>query len=269
MSRSCWMDLDTTLGGGAGNYGVRCDATVCNPVIYAPGPFGTFPGVGWLKHLNISLQCAANGIDWQAGNTLRISDSVIQGYAQYGVRAGVRRGGYGGFELANVLRRSGSVRQSTGRYWASRSDRARQPASRSRAARRPTGTFPSVREYRNYRLPLLHCRAARHARVLRTRCTQEAPSPMEQDSITVTTPDIAGATHLRLAASNSDWRAHVEQAPYGTGNYAVRDERLPEPRPAPTASAPSPTPRPRSQILQRGPPHLLSRCWTSGRAIWS
>ena len=47
--------LDTTLGGGAGNFGVRCDATVCNPVIYAPGPFATFPGVGWLKHLNISL----------------------------------------------------------------------------------------------------------------------------------------------------------------------------------------------------------------------
>ncbi len=47
--------LDTTLGGGGGNYGVRCDATACNPVIYAPGPFGTFPGVGWLKHLNIAL----------------------------------------------------------------------------------------------------------------------------------------------------------------------------------------------------------------------
>lgn len=35
--------LDTSLGGSEGNYGVRCDATVCNPVIYAPGPFGTFP----------------------------------------------------------------------------------------------------------------------------------------------------------------------------------------------------------------------------------
>ena len=35
--------LDTTLGGGGGNDGVRCDATVCNPMIYAPGPFATFP----------------------------------------------------------------------------------------------------------------------------------------------------------------------------------------------------------------------------------
>lgn len=62
--------LDTTLGGGSGNYGVRCDATVCNPVIYAPGPFGTYPAVGWLKNLNISLQCAGNGVDWQSGNPL-------------------------------------------------------------------------------------------------------------------------------------------------------------------------------------------------------
>jgi hypothetical protein len=84
--------LDTTLGGGAGNYGMRCDATVCNPVIYAPGPFGTFPGVGWRKNLNLSMQCGGNGIDWQAGNTLRISDSVIQatrktasGWARSGV----------------------------------------------------------------------------------------------------------------------------------------------------------------------------------------
>src|SRR5256886_3530378 len=49
--------------------------------------------VGWLKHLNISLQCAGNGVDWESGNTLRISDSVIQGFAQYGVRVGTKRGG--------------------------------------------------------------------------------------------------------------------------------------------------------------------------------
>ena len=36
--------LDTGLGNG----GVRCDAAVCDPVIYAPGSFRTFPGVGWL-----------------------------------------------------------------------------------------------------------------------------------------------------------------------------------------------------------------------------
>jgi len=54
--------LDTSLG-----YGTRCDATVCNPVVYAPGPFATAAAVGWLKNMNISLQCGGNGVDWQSG----------------------------------------------------------------------------------------------------------------------------------------------------------------------------------------------------------
>ena len=75
--------LDTGLGGG-----LRCDSTFCGPAVYAPGPFNVFSAVGWLKHLNISLQCVGNGVDWESGNTLRISDSVVQGFAQYGVRTG-------------------------------------------------------------------------------------------------------------------------------------------------------------------------------------
>ena len=100
--------LDTSLGGAS----VRCDTSICNPVIFAPGPFAKFPGVGWLEHLNISLQCGGNGIDWQSGNTVRVSDSVIQGYAQYGLRAGVRRGGYGEFELDKRVRGGGAVCES-------------------------------------------------------------------------------------------------------------------------------------------------------------
>src|SRR5207245_7220909 len=77
-------------------------------VVYAPGPFNTFSAVGWLKNLNISLQCRGNGIDWQSGNSVRISDSVIQGYAQYGVRGGTKRGGFGGTQLTNVYQEVGS-----------------------------------------------------------------------------------------------------------------------------------------------------------------
>src|SRR4051794_1177437 len=73
-----------------------------------------FFAVGWLKNLNISLQCAGNGVDWQSGNTLRISDSVIQGYAQYGVRGGTRRGGFGGLALDNLYEESGGCSNPTG-----------------------------------------------------------------------------------------------------------------------------------------------------------
>ena len=55
--------LDTSLGGG-----LRCDSTACSPAVYAPGPFNVFSAVGWLKNMNISLQCVGNGVDWESGN---------------------------------------------------------------------------------------------------------------------------------------------------------------------------------------------------------
>lgn len=86
---------------------IRCDAEFCGSYVTAPGPFNVGSAVGWLKNMNISPQCHGNGVDWQSGNTLRISDSVIQGFQQFGVRTGVRRGGYGGTELDNVYMEEG------------------------------------------------------------------------------------------------------------------------------------------------------------------
>jgi hypothetical protein len=86
---------------------IRCDAKFCGSFVTAPGPFNTWSAVGWLKHLGISPGCHGNGVDWQSGNTLRISDSVIQGFAQFGVRTGHPKGGYGGTELDNVYMEEG------------------------------------------------------------------------------------------------------------------------------------------------------------------
>jgi len=52
--------------------------------------------VGWLKHINGNLQCAGNVITWLSGNGLRVSDSVVQGFSQYGIRTGHPAGGYNG-----------------------------------------------------------------------------------------------------------------------------------------------------------------------------
>ncbi len=52
--------------------------------------------VGWLKHINGNLQCSGNVVTWLSGNGLRVSDSVIQGFSQYGIRTGVPTGGYNG-----------------------------------------------------------------------------------------------------------------------------------------------------------------------------
>ena len=90
--------LDTTLGGK----GVTCNPAYCGAYVTAPGPFNRWSAVGWLKHLNLSLQCAGKGVEWLSGNGLRISDSVIQGWSVFGVRVSNQRGGYGGFISENV-----------------------------------------------------------------------------------------------------------------------------------------------------------------------
>ena len=90
--------LETALGGG----GVTCNPSFCGAVISAPGPFNRWSAVGWLKNLNLSLQCAGKGVEWISGNGLRISDSVIQGWSVFGIRASNQRGGYAGLMIDNV-----------------------------------------------------------------------------------------------------------------------------------------------------------------------
>jgi len=64
----------------------RCDTSFCSSAIVGPGPYSTNAGVLTVEDSNISLQCLGNGIDNQDGNTTKISNSVIQGWAQFGIR---------------------------------------------------------------------------------------------------------------------------------------------------------------------------------------
>jgi hypothetical protein len=86
---------------------LACSTSFCGAVVTAPGPFGTNPAVGHIKNANISMQCSGNGVDCGSGNTLEISDSVVQGYAQYGVRGGLTGGGFGNLKLVNVYEEGG------------------------------------------------------------------------------------------------------------------------------------------------------------------
>jgi hypothetical protein len=212
--------LDTALATGTSDYGVLCNATVCNPVIYAPGPFSTNAAVGWLKNLNISMQCAGNGIDWQSGNTVKISDSVIQGFAQYGVRAGIKRGGYGGFELDNVYEEVGSCTNPAGAIGEA-GVIAQGATVKVEGAVAPVGSVPlfantGSTDYRYY--------------IVATSSTYGASNPLYagralttgSGNITVTTPDVAGAaTFDLLRVTYVSPNNPREQAPYGTGSYAV------------------------------------------------
>src|SRR5579863_6960683 len=211
--------LDTALATGSSDYGVLCNASVCNPVIYAPGPFSSNAAVGWLKHLNISLQCSGNGIDWQSGNTVKISDSVIEGYAQYGVRAGIKRGGYTGFELNNVYEEAGCTNPAGTIGQAGVI--AQGATVKVVGAVPPSGTIPQFAntgstDYRYY--------------IVANSATLGASNPLYaghalsngSGNISVTTPDVAGAsTFDLLRVTYVSAGAPREQAPYGTGNFAV------------------------------------------------
>jgi hypothetical protein len=212
--------LDTSLAAGSSDYGVLCNASICNPVIYAPGPFSSNAAVGWLKNLNISLQCTGNGIDWQSGNTVKISDSVIQGFAQYGVRAGVKRGGYNGFELDNVYEEVGSCTNPSGAIGEA-GVIAQGATVKVEGAVLPSGVVPQFAntgsiDYRYY--------------IVANSATYGASNPLYaghaltngSGNITVTTPDVAGAsTFDLLRVTYLNLNNPREQAPYGTGNYAV------------------------------------------------
>ena len=99
------------LDGLHSSSGLECTPSFCGTVIKAPGPFsgtggygsgGDNAALGWIKNANLDLQCMGNGVDWQSGNNLRITDSVIQGYPQFGVRGGLAKGGYGMLSMENV-----------------------------------------------------------------------------------------------------------------------------------------------------------------------
>ncbi|HEY7352913.1 MAG TPA: hypothetical protein VH596_09135, partial [Terriglobales bacterium] len=195
---------------------LRCDNTFCGPAVYAPGPFNVFSAVGWLKNLNISLQCAGNGVDWESGNTLRISDSVIQGYAQYGVRGGTRRGGFGGMELDNVYQEVGNCSNPTGNIGeagvVAQGSRVKIEGGEGPSGKIPLFANAGTTDYRYY--------------IVAHNASLGASNPLYAGraltngtgNITVTIPDITGASTfdlLRVTASGP------EQAPYGTGNFAV------------------------------------------------
>jgi hypothetical protein len=86
----------------------RCDATFCSSVIYGPGPFATNAGLIWFEKSNLSLNCRGNGITMLNGNTLHVSDVVIQGFNQWGVKTGTVAGGFGPSTFDNVYEEVGN-----------------------------------------------------------------------------------------------------------------------------------------------------------------
>jgi hypothetical protein len=204
------------LSAGLG-YGIRCDPTFCGSYVTAPGPFNKWSAVGWLKNLNLSAQCQGNGVDWQSGNTLRISDSVVQGYNQFGVRTGVPRGGYGSTALENVYMEAGNCKNKLGNIGAAGVIAMGQKLNWL-GGEGPQGKIPlfantGTTDYRYYIVP--HHPKHGYGNPLYAGRAKSSGG----GNITITAPDITGADRFDLLrVTPPDGR---EQAPYGTGNFAV------------------------------------------------
>lgn len=76
-------------------------------MIYAPGPNNPNGAVGFINGLDCSLQGAGDCINWESGDDLFITDSIIQGFCDVGIRMSLRRGGGGALTAKGVHYESG------------------------------------------------------------------------------------------------------------------------------------------------------------------
>jgi len=213
--------LDTTLGGG----GVTCNPTFCGAVVSAPGPFNRWSAVGWLKNLNLSLQCAGKGVEWLSGNGVRISDSVIQGWSVFGVRVSNQRGGYTGLMTDNVYFEASPSCKQHSPYGnvgsAAIIAEGVQAKIAGLGANSPAGVFPNWGSPSGSR-DSLYWVVPVHAKF-----GDGVPLPAGyawkngSASITATFPKINGASSYKILKIDWDGSSIPRPYPQGTGNYLL------------------------------------------------
>ena len=95
------IDGMTNLGGGDI---FRANANFVGNMVYIRGDQGA-AAVPYIHHLEASMQCGGNGIRNVAGNTMHVTDSVIQGTSQYSIYYG---NGMNPWEIDNVYYETGT-----------------------------------------------------------------------------------------------------------------------------------------------------------------
>lgn len=213
--------MDRIDVGGVGS-AIRCDTAFCGSAIYAPGPFSSYAAVGWIKNSDLSMQCGGNGVDWQSGNTLHISDTIIQGYPQYGLRGGHKRGGYGSIQLDNAYMETGNcINPQFGRA-ASAGIIGQGGDLAFRGGEGPQGQIPLFRqdvgtttEYRIWVVP----RSTTYGPGVPLLAGREVVGNASQ--VQLTFYDVGAADHYDVLKTQVTGSLTSYGAPSGTGNYQV------------------------------------------------
>jgi hypothetical protein len=89
-----------------GTQGLLCTANHCGSYVYSGGGSSGAPVIS-ISNANISPQCNGNGVTIYGNNTVRISDSVIQGFGMWAVNTQTLLGNFGGTTLENVYMEEG------------------------------------------------------------------------------------------------------------------------------------------------------------------
>jgi len=74
----------------------------CGSMLYFPGPGSANATVAWLKNVDLSENCSGNGLTAFNGNTVIWDGGITQGFAQYGLSTGNRRGGFSNTILNDI-----------------------------------------------------------------------------------------------------------------------------------------------------------------------
>jgi len=202
---------------------IECNETRCGTLLVVPGPFShpANAAVGWVKNANISMQCRGNGIDWQSGNTLRVSDTVIQGYNQFGLRGGTGRGGYGTIAMDNIYMEASRVCKNPLGNVGVAGVLMQGSSLDYRGGEGPSGYYPEfaktgARRYDYYVV-------AKHEKFGNSNPLYAGYALTSgAGDISVTIPDIPGALSFDvLRVTQGEWPF---AAPTGTGEYAVASD---------------------------------------------
>jgi hypothetical protein len=90
-----------------GSQALLCTANHCGSYVYSWGGSSGAPVIS-ISNANISPQCGGNGVTVYGNNTVRVTDSVIQGFGMWAVNTQTILGNYGGTTLDNLYMEEGA-----------------------------------------------------------------------------------------------------------------------------------------------------------------
>lgn len=191
--------------------------------------FPTVPPVvrfsGALKELDGSPRVSISEVtfsifkDAEGGNTVQISNTVIEGYAQFGIRAGAARGGFGGLKMDNVYEEVGNCSNPAGNI-GNAGVIAQGGTVRISGGEGPSGTLPCF--LKSCAGPLTRYYIVANNSIYGASNPMGAGVTVVNDSsTTVSWPTISGATSYDLLVEDNVAAWYAGDSPNGTGAFAV------------------------------------------------